>query len=760
MVTLTVNASLAGAADTTPPVLSSGASGAITATTWAGTITTDEGNGVLYTLVTQSASATASAVKAGGTMLAILSTGAKDISFTGLTPDTTGYFAHVMHEDAAGNQSAVTTIGPFDTPTLGTGTGTVTLSVEREGGRKNGANGIAPHSVYFRVGVSGATLSEPGNETDYDLTAQGLHYVLDAGLGGVTPGTYMERMRLGTNDLNKGSGKYPAICYAEPGTYTPTVHVYEEDGTFVGSASLTLTVDDPDAVYTGNRTILVNAAGAGDAGYTGAQTTTTLDQALNLARALNQDCQILLKRGETFTKNSQFDIDQNDDSILIGDYGTGAMPILDNTGGTFSLAMFTFQNLGNIDLCFRNIRFEGRWNSISETGTAINLIRMLLTSGTTQRGVCIVNCEFDGWNEICQLGNNPPTPNQNAYLMVWNIKTTNWNGFQFYSTANIGTYICLKGVSGIQTETARLGGDLSGGNSYGLMRIQCCPRINIDVVETFCRQGRDATLLTQPSMRINTGPNLTLMQTVKRPVGHLSRLYVEGGATCISLSSAESGGSPVYGVCVTLERSTIVGTSMTRHHVLVAQAGVDIRNCIFVQPNAKRVSPYTRLWNAFVNGDTDWISEQQDSTSPVRVRYNTFINLLDDTNRNGNTLNATLNMGTVFGGRYIEENNVLYTPNATGQPGETPIGVSQSVMQSASGDIVPAWTNVHHAATSSIPAQLTPDYSFASPAGSIWDATPTAGSALIGDANANPIFNDHAGNVRGASRDRGAMERV
>jgi hypothetical protein len=81
-------------------------------------------------------------------------------------------------------------------------------------------------------------------------------------------------------------------------------------------------------------------------------------------------------------------------------------------------------------------------------------------------------------------------------------------------------------------------------------------------------------------------------------------------------------------------------------------------------------------------------------------------------------------------------------------------------MQGALDDIVPAFTNVHHAATTSIPAVTPPVFSFASPANSIRDATPLAESALLGAASAAAIYNDHAGNVRGAGRDRGAVERA
>ncbi len=114
-----------GTADPTPPVLTSPtgvATGSTTATVGA---TTDEGNGTMYAVVTTSATQPSVAqIKAGqnhagaaaswaGT-LAISSTGAKTLSATGLSP-TTAYYAHVVHTDAATNDSNRVSSAAFTT---------------------------------------------------------------------------------------------------------------------------------------------------------------------------------------------------------------------------------------------------------------------------------------------------------------------------------------------------------------------------------------------------------------------------------------------------------------------------------------------------------------------------------------------------------------------------------------------------------------------------------------------------------------------
>ena len=119
---------LLGAADSTAPVLTSPtgtATGATTATVGA---TTDEGNGTLYAVVTTSATQPSVAqIKAGqthtgaaapwGGSVVVTSTGAKTLNATGLTAST-GYYAHLVHADAANNNSNRVSSALFTTSSL------------------------------------------------------------------------------------------------------------------------------------------------------------------------------------------------------------------------------------------------------------------------------------------------------------------------------------------------------------------------------------------------------------------------------------------------------------------------------------------------------------------------------------------------------------------------------------------------------------------------------------------------------------------
>lgn len=130
--------------DTTAPTLSSASVTSVGSTTGTGNVTTNEGNGTLYGIVSASATApSATQIQAGQTNTgaaavwsgnqAVSSTGAKTFSITGLTAGTS-YYAHFQHKDSANNNSTVVTSAQFTTltpdSTNPTMTGSVTISAK------------------------------------------------------------------------------------------------------------------------------------------------------------------------------------------------------------------------------------------------------------------------------------------------------------------------------------------------------------------------------------------------------------------------------------------------------------------------------------------------------------------------------------------------------------------------------------------------------------------------------------------------------
>jgi hypothetical protein len=517
------NTSLAGVADTTAPTLSAGATSVVSTTAWTGVITTDEGNGVIYTLVNQSGQRLGTAVEAGGTSLPVFSQGQKSLSFPGLTADTSGYYAHIMHEDAAGNQSAVTTIGPFNTR-AGAGTGTVSLTIPRRGDILSGGEGVGPFPMFFRTLVSDNGVTEPASTRSYDPTQAGFAYVVDLGLGGPTRYEYLTHVPDIHNNMNVAYAKEFSACY-QPGTYTVVVNVFRHDGTFVGAGTQTFTIRDPLIEITS--VFLVNNDGATDAAYPGAAAYTTLGQAIAAANTAGVTSLILMRRGQTHPQNTQIAIPSSCPHFIVSTYGTGTKPLVTTTFGGELIRPNDAWNRNNV---YRNIRFQAGYNTITESGTAPTLYRTGVGGSVTTKGVLFDGCEFDGFNQAANLITG--TVETNHFYMLHNCKSDIGRGFYVFQGPNSGTYVSFRGTSMLADPRHALGGG-NGGNLYGCMRIVCAKRLLLESSEFFSRATPSATsnFNLQPTLRLLTAPE----DSQQRMFGYMTGCYVDGGNQAVTL---------------------------------------------------------------------------------------------------------------------------------------------------------------------------------------------------------------------------------
>ena len=119
----------ASGGDVTAPSLSSAAGSAAGATNANGSVSTDEGSGTLYWVVTESATTPSVAqIQAGQDHLggaaddagsqAVSATGSQNVFAGGLTASTTYYF-HFQQEDAATNDSTAVSSASFNTTAAG-----------------------------------------------------------------------------------------------------------------------------------------------------------------------------------------------------------------------------------------------------------------------------------------------------------------------------------------------------------------------------------------------------------------------------------------------------------------------------------------------------------------------------------------------------------------------------------------------------------------------------------------------------------------
>ena len=194
------------------------------------------------------------------------------------------------------------------TVTVTGGTSDITISVS-----PNRTSGVAPLAVHFdATGTTDPGTEDPFRDLEYrwnfDDTASGATWDYGA--------------RAGVSSRNEATGGVAAHVFETPGTYTVTLDVVGESGT--ESTDVTITVTDPDTVFSGTNTRCISRTGNFTGCPAGAQQVTTTDIAVATSH-IASGRRILFRKGETWT-DGIFMGGINGPGI-IGSYGTGASPI-------------------------------------------------------------------------------------------------------------------------------------------------------------------------------------------------------------------------------------------------------------------------------------------------------------------------------------------------------------------------------------------------------------------------------------------------
>ncbi len=170
----------AGGGDATAPTLSSPAAtgGTLAAT---GSVSTNEGNGTLYTLV--SANATEAVPAQGQPMTgwssqAVTAVGAQNVSASGLTAGTR--YMHFVHDDAAGNRSTRASSAAF---TVAAGAATFTLVCARMA--NNTGAGKKVSTTFTGTLVYGGHFNDLVGKTMHPVGATNVNADGDASIGGL-----------------------------------------------------------------------------------------------------------------------------------------------------------------------------------------------------------------------------------------------------------------------------------------------------------------------------------------------------------------------------------------------------------------------------------------------------------------------------------------------------------------------------------------------------------------------------------------------
>jgi hypothetical protein len=193
------------------------------------------------------------------------------------------------------------------------------------------STGVAPLAVTFdALGTTAPALTSlPFSEIYYAWT-------FGDPAGGAT---WAYGTRPGVNLKNEANGPVAAHVFETHGSYTATCWAFYLDsgGTLhSGSSTTSITVTNPDTVFSGTNTICISQNSLPVQGVNGVPATAAVQQVADWAtvETLAQTYKrILLKRGDTWAVTSSMDFDQvsRTGEGIIGAYGAGAKPILNLT---------------------------------------------------------------------------------------------------------------------------------------------------------------------------------------------------------------------------------------------------------------------------------------------------------------------------------------------------------------------------------------------------------------------------------------------
>ncbi|MEM6533800.1 MAG: hypothetical protein AAF654_14355 [Myxococcota bacterium] len=716
-----------------------------TAVDWG--VTSDTAGGTIFAAIYPAGSAkpSANAIEFGGAGIVQSSSDFAPTAdannggrFEGLRPDTE-YKIVCFQRSASGVDGPVVELaGTIQTAPVGDGS--VTIAVLQNAGL------AAPQGAFFEARVSGFSASETLDLAQYDASFARLRYRWTVTRNGQAytprPSPWVQNLADAHNDTNTGYGKRFAHVFTEPGTYTVTCEVRDNEGT-TGLGSEEVQVADPDQVFYGDRTILVGSA---DGAHAGAQVVGSTAAAVSALASLGQTGRILLERGSTHV-NDDLEFGSNVDNVFIGTYGSGPRPIVGLPGRHGVRINGSFA--GHVQVA--GLELRGSWDSTSESGDGGGLGVSAFQTSNEQYAV-FTDLEVHGWSEGIF---SPRADNENVEHATY-IHECNVYGNRFYAGIGIvpiaiGSFYAVTGCYLGSQRDDMMGGPKDGNyNNHGSIRLAAMKHCYIAVCDLFTRCGWNPTTAVATAR----GPfiqSCIRWNTSNRPgmSGVFERLALEGGF------AYSAGGNNSYGSNLLVEKCLFVGHSSQRNMVTVQSPGLTFRNNVCVHPNSPTS---TNSGKGITASGPQGGTTQHDSDWPVEVYSNTAQILVDNSNLSGNFNPWGLSGFT----NQLNANNIFDAPNVSGQGGEAGLNLTENRLMTAGGVHECRWRGAKFRASSAVNGQqLTMDGTYASPADTVRDLYPGAGSTARGSASGVCAIDDFYGVVRPvdvSARARGAIE--
>lgn len=236
--------------------------------------------------------------------------------------------------------------------------------------------GTAPLLVHFSGGLTESTIeSQPFHNYEYSWN-----------FGDPTSGTW------GTSGKSKNSDKggVAAHVYETPGNYTATLTVKDSSGAVIDTDSFSITVTNPNDLYTGAKTTCLSTGTDFTGCPTGAAQVTTSDLS-GIGSYIDTGERLLFRRGDTWTIGARPVSAEGAGPVLIGAFGTCTSPdelgicsnaphiTITGTGGFTSFHKRSDRTL--MDLSFSGPTTSGGSLASGSSGNKNNMLLRVKTSG-------------------------------------------------------------------------------------------------------------------------------------------------------------------------------------------------------------------------------------------------------------------------------------------------------------------------------------------------------------------------------------------
>ena len=493
------------------------------------------------------------------------------------------------------------------------------------------ALGVAPEAVLFDViSVRGFEIGPSGGL--YKPAFHELRFTWrfgDASARYDRPAALLPHQRA----AEKGFGHAVGHRFARAGSYTVRLDVLHPPSGMTAVWETTLEVADPDDLFAGPATIVVDQTGGALAPVAGARRVRSLAEALARVKTSRQPQRILLQRGSIHWIETEYSFRTENDpdaawpNVYVAAAGEGPDPRLvwtgTSDGGGFFEAMRVMDRPRRTDLLdfvWSGIRFEGPWDSTTETGLSGALFGFNFADTTDRRPPGIGNPDYVHFNNCTFDGVGLPVYLHRSIRLAAFSDTvfTNWMD---YGVLGSSETMLMLGCEVAQTPQALGGGRKDfRHNMHGPVRLSNGELTVIDGCDFYSRTGWftnvDGATTIQPCVRWNMAA---------RPGARLSlqRSILEGGFNVLAIARTNAR-TPGVQVNALVEGCIILGSHMSSRLVTIIHSGVTLRNNLLIHPGVPRLG---RVFDphSFVDLDGD---QDTDRSAPVTIMFNTMVNLM------------------------------------------------------------------------------------------------------------------------------------